>query len=132
MKLVGSYTVPRIDLQVSATFQSIPGPEIAANLTAVNAVVAPSLGRNLSGGLANVSVNLVEPGTMFGDRLNQMDLRFSRAVRVGRMKSTLQLDLYNALNTDAVTGVSTAYATWLRPQAIILGRFAKLGLQVDF
>jgi len=105
---------------------------IAANFTATNAIIAPSLGRNLSGNAANVSVNLVEPGTMYGERLNQLDIRLARALRFGRTKATLQLDLYNALNVDAVTGVNNAYASWLRPQAVILARFAKLGLQFDF
>jgi hypothetical protein len=132
VKLLGSYTVPKIELQVSSTLQSIPGPEIAAFFTATNAIVMPSLGRPLSGGAANVSVNLVSPGAMYGERLNQLDIRFARPVRTGRAKTTFQLDLYNALNVDAVTGVNTAYATWLRPQAVILGRFAKLGVQFDF
>jgi hypothetical protein len=43
-----------------------------------------------------------------------------------------QFDLYNALNVDTVVAVNAAYATWLRPQTIILGRFAKLGVQFDF
>jgi hypothetical protein len=132
VKLLGSYTVPKIELQVSATLQSLPGPEIAANFTATNALIAPSLGRPLSGNAANVSVNLVEPGTMYGERLNQLDIRLARPVRFGRSKTTFQFDLYNALNVDAVTGVNSAYASWLRPQAVILGRFAKLGLQLDF
>jgi hypothetical protein len=132
VKLLGSYTVPKIELQISSTLQSIPGPEANAFFTATNAAIMPSLGRPLSGGAANVSVNLVEPGTMYGERLNQLDVRFARPVRFGRTKTTFQLDLYNALNVDAVTGVNTNYATWLRPQAVILGRFAKLGLQLDF
>jgi hypothetical protein len=80
----------------------------------------------------NVSINLVSPGTLYGERLNQLDVRFARPVRVGRTKTTFQFDLYNALNVDAVTGVNTNYASWLRPQAVILGRFAKLGVQLDF
>jgi len=132
VKLLGSYTIPRVDLQVSSTFQSIPGPEIAANLTATNAIVAPSLGRNLSGTTANVSVNLVEPGKMYGERLNQLDIRFGRVVRLGRTRATLNLDLYNALNVDTVTTLNNAYATWQRPLTVILGRFAKLGVQFDF
>jgi hypothetical protein len=132
LKLLGSYTVPKIELQVSSTLQSIPGPEIAAFFTATNALIAPSLGRPLSGGAANASINLVQPGTMYGERLNQLDLRLARPVRVGRTRSTFQLDIYNALNVDAVTGVNSAYASWLRPQAVILGRFAKVGVQFDF
>jgi hypothetical protein len=69
---------------------------------------------------------------MYGERLNQVDLRLARPVSLGRAKATFQFDLYNALNVDAVTGVDTAYASWLRPQAVILGRFAKLGMQLDF
>lgn len=132
LKLLGSYTVPRVDVQVSSTLQSIPGPEIAAFFTASNAQIAQSLGRSLSGNAANASVNLVAPGTVYGERLNQLDVRLARPVRMGRTKTTFQFDLYNALNVDAVTGVNTNYSSWLRPQAVLLGRFAKVGVQFDF
>jgi hypothetical protein len=131
-KLLGAYTVPRIDVQLSATYQNIPGPEIAANFTAVNAVIQPSLGRPLSGNAANVTVNLVEPGTRYGERLNQLDLRVGKIVRFGATRTTFSLDIYNALNVDTVMTVNNAYATWLRPQSIMLARFAKLGVQFDF
>ncbi|HTI40753.1 MAG TPA: carboxypeptidase regulatory-like domain-containing protein [Vicinamibacterales bacterium] len=132
VKLLGSYTIPRAEVQVSSALQSIPGPELNAFYTATNSQIQPKLGRPLSGGVQNVSINLVSPGTLYGERLNQLDVRFARPVRVGRTKTTFQFDLYNALNVDAVTGVNTNYASWLRPQAVILGRFAKLGVQLDF
>ena len=31
LKFFGSYTVPKVDVQVSGAFQSIPGPQLAAN-----------------------------------------------------------------------------------------------------
>jgi hypothetical protein len=132
VKFVGSYTVPRIDVQVSASLQNIPGPEIAANYTATNAEVSPSLGRNLAGGARNVTVSLIEPRTMYGDRLNQLDVRIGKIVRFGRMRATASLDLYNALNASTVLAQSVAYATWLQPQSILNPRFAKVVLQFNF
>jgi len=132
-KLGAMYMIPRVDVQVSGALQSIPGPEIAANFTATSAAIAPSLGRPLSGGTANVSVNLVEPGTMYGERLNQLDLRVGKILRFGgSFRATLNFDVYNALNADTVLVLNNAYATWQRPQTILLARFAKLGLQLDF
>src|SRR4030095_15243137 len=46
VKGLGGYTIPRIDVQLSGTFQNIPGPEIQANYNAPNAVAASVLGRN--------------------------------------------------------------------------------------
>ena len=35
VKLLGTYTVPKVDVQVAATFQSLPGPQITANYIAL-------------------------------------------------------------------------------------------------
>jgi hypothetical protein len=132
-KMLGTYLVPKIDVQVSGTLQSLPGPVIGANFTATNAVIAPSLGRNLAAGSnANVSINLVEPGTMRGERLNQLDLRVGKILRLGRVRTTVNLDIYNALNVDTVLTLNNAFATWQRPTSVLLARFAKIGMQVDF
>lgn len=132
VKFIGSYTIPVVDVQASAAFQSLPGPQIAANYNALNALVAPSLGRALSGNAANVTVNLVEPGTMFGDRLNQLDLRFSKTVPLGGTRTRFNVDLYNALNSNAVLTVNNNFGAWQQPTAILLARFFKLGVQIDF
>src|SRR4030088_3319954 len=57
VKLLGTYTVPKVDVQLSGTFQSLPGPQVTANYIATNAVVQPSLNRLLSGGAANATIN---------------------------------------------------------------------------
>ena len=44
-KLVGSYSVPKIDVQVGGSFQSVPGIEYAATYAAPNATIQQSLGR---------------------------------------------------------------------------------------
>jgi hypothetical protein len=132
MKFLGTYTVPKVDVLVAATFQSLPGPNILANFVAPNAQVQPSLGRPLSGGQANVTVNLVDPGTLYGDRLEQLDIRFTKIVRVRRFRSNLSLDIYNAFNSNVVRSVNNTYSAWQRPTAILDARLFKLGAQVDF
>ena len=132
VKFAGSYTIPRADVLVSGTFRSVPGPEIYANYTATNAVIQPSLGRVLSGGVANLPVTILEPGTMYGERLNQVDMRVGKILHVGRSKTVVNLDVYNLFNANTVLTVNNAYATWLRPTSILLARFAKIGVQFDF
>ncbi len=132
VKFAGTYTLPRLDVLVSGTFRSVPGPEIYANFVATNAVIAPSLGRNLSGGAANLPVTIVEPGTLYGERLNQVDLRVGKILRFGRTKTSLNLDVYNLFNVNTVLTLNNAFATWQRPTSILLARFAKVGVQFDF
>ncbi len=132
VKFLGSYTIPRVDVQVSGTFQSLPGPQLAANYTAPNAEVAPSLGRNLAGGARNVTVNLVAPGTMYGERLNQFDLRVAKILRFGGVRTSVGVDLYNALNSNAVEAENSAFAVWRQPTRVQLARFVKLNVQIDF
>ena len=110
-----------MDVQGAATFQSRRGPEIQANYIATNAMVQPSLGRPLSGGAANVTVNIVEPGTMYGERGEPGSIsRFAKIIRVDRTKTSVSppLDLYNALNgsPDVRWLNSNNYAAWLVPQ----------------
>ena len=59
----------------SGTLQNIPGQELQATYNAPNAVVAPVLGRNLSGNAANIAVNLLPPLSQYASRVNQLDLR---------------------------------------------------------
>jgi hypothetical protein len=122
---MGSYTVPHVDVQLAASLQSLPGPEIAANYVASNAEVAPSLGRNLAGGASNVTVNLIEPRSRYGERLNQLDLRIAKILRVGRTRLSAGVDLYNALNSNAVLTQNSSFAVWQQPQSILNARFAK-------
>ena len=132
VKGFGAYTVPRIDVQISATLQSLPGPAILANYNAPNALVQPSLGRPLSGGAANVTVNLVEPGTMYGERTTQLDLRIGRVLAFGRTRASVSVDLFNALNANPVQQLNNNFASWQQPQSILQARIAKFGVQIDF
>ncbi|MBI4263428.1 MAG: TonB-dependent receptor [Acidobacteria bacterium] len=132
VKFVASYTIPRVAVQASAAFQSFPGTPVVANFVASNAVVRPSLGRNLAGGASSVTVNLIEPGTQYGDRINQLDLRFGKILRFGTARSTLSLDLYNALNAAPVLTENSSYARFREPRQTNQARLARISLQFDF
>jgi hypothetical protein len=132
---LSSYTVPKVDVQLAATFQSKPGAMLAANYAAPNAIVAPSLGRDLSGNAANVTVNLVAPGTQYGDRVNQLDCRVAKTLKYGRSRTLLALDIYNALNSSAVLTYNNTYVPagpWLQPLTILTPRFFKLTAEIEF
>ena len=132
---LATYTIPRVDVQVSGTWYSNPGPVLEANYTVTNAIanVGPQpLGRNLSSG--NVTVNLIQPGTLYGARQNNIDLRVAKVLRYGRTRIQMGVDVYNLTNTDVVTQYNTAYTStsWLTPTSIQPGRYAKLSAQFDF
>ncbi|MEO8257491.1 MAG: carboxypeptidase regulatory-like domain-containing protein [Acidobacteriota bacterium] len=132
VKFLGTYAVPKLDVQIAATFRSVSGPAILANYIATNAVVQPSLGRPLSGGAANVTVNLVQPGTIYGERSNLLDMRFSKIFKLSRYRTSLNVDLSNMLNSSAVTTLNNNFATWQVPTNIDLARFAKISANFDF
>ena len=133
-KMFGSYTLPKIEVQVAGTFRSTPGSDINANFTATNAYLATNsnLGRALAGNQANMTIALLEPTTKYLDRRNELDLRFGKVLSAGRTRSIISLDIYNALNTDATISVNQSFAVWLTPTEILNARVAKISWQFDY
>jgi hypothetical protein len=133
LKGLTSYTVPKVDVQVSATIQSLPGASLMANLVVPSATIAPSLGRPLAGGTASATVNLVAPQTLFGDRINQVDFRIAKVLRFGRSRTQIGVDIFNVMNSNVPLGyIQTFGATWLRPTNVLDARFARVSGQIDF
>jgi hypothetical protein len=134
IKVLGAYTLP-LDLQLSGTFQSLAGPQILATRATPVAEISPSLGRPLAGNVATAAIQLIEPGTQYGDRLNQLDFRVLRNFRLHGAQRKLQvmLDLYNAFNASPVVFQNNNYGPqWQRPTSILSGRLIKLGAQLNF
>jgi len=133
VKMLGTYNVPRIGMVLAATFQSVPGPMIGGTYVATNAVVQPSLGRPLSGGAANVQVNVVEAGKYFVDRSNLLDVRIGKILPfAGTRRLAVNLDIHNLLNASSVLLANNNYASWLTPQSIMEGRLFKVSANLDF
>jgi hypothetical protein len=132
-KGVAAYLIPRVDVNVAGTFSSRPGVSLSANVVFPSAQVQGSLGRPLSQGAANVTVNVIEPSTVFGDRINQLDLRLGKVLRLGRTRTNLNVDIVNALNSNANLGYSPTFsATWPTPTSVITARLFRLSAQFDF
>jgi len=134
-KGLASYTIPRIDVQVSGTMQSLPGDELSANYAVPTAVVAQSLLRPLSGNTQFATIDLITPGDVHGDRVNQLDFRIGKVVRFSGWRSQFSVDLYNALNANPIESYNQAFiagGAWLRPTGVLSARFIKLTAQFDF
>jgi hypothetical protein len=132
-KMFGSYVIPKIEVLLSGTFQSTPGPEIRANYNAPNSVIVPSLGRVLAGNQANQVVTVVEPLAYYGERLNAMDLRIGKIIRYAGVRTNINFDIFNVFNADTVlTENPTFGAPYRRPTGIIQARFLKIGATIDF
>ncbi|HEY3044439.1 MAG TPA: carboxypeptidase-like regulatory domain-containing protein [Vicinamibacterales bacterium] len=132
---LATYAIPVVGLQVSGTWSSTPGSDLAANYTVTSAIanVGPQpLGRNLSAG--NVTVNLIQPQTFFADRRNNLDFRVAKILRYGRTRTQIGVDIYNATNTDVVTTYNQTFTStsWLTPTAIQPARYIKVSGQFDF
>jgi hypothetical protein len=138
VKLAGVYTLPYA-IQASASYQYFPGVTQSANIVATNALIVPSLNRNLSAGpTATVVVDVLPQQRQFEDGTSQTDIRFIKAFRLGGTRKLQGIfDIYNAFNARPVLGVNTRYSgttggAWLRPTSTLVGRLVKLGVQLDF
>jgi hypothetical protein len=143
------YTVPKVDVQLAATFRSVPGitnggnaqpSGVAANFVATNAYLAAhsNLGRLLTGTSSptqNTTLQIINPDAVYVDRDNQIDFRVGKVFRWHGTRSTVNLDLYNALNASSIFTVNQAYAltnnVWLTPTSISNPRLAKISVTLD-
>jgi hypothetical protein len=135
----GTYTIPKLDVLFSGVLTSSPGLPLRADWTVPSTFVAQTLGRPLSGGVPNITVNLLQPGQLFSDRVNELDLRVGKNLRFGRTRLNVALDLLNALNLSTILVPNQAFipsGAWLTPTGtqtpVMTARTAKFTVQYDF
>jgi len=147
---LGSYTVPKVDVLVSAIFRSqanaqpgtmnvgTNGASRTATYRMTAAQFLTATGRPLAPGLATQDVDLLLPGAVYGDRINVVDMRFAKVLRFGKTRTNVGLDLYNLFNANTPTTYETVYdpatngARWMQPTAVLLPRFMRVNVQFDF
>ena len=154
VKGLATYNVPKVDVLVSGTFRSLPyagsefpsiqsqalsGQVLAFNIPAIG-LVDPNmkLNRPFGSGQAVEFLNLVEPGKLYGDRLNAVDLRFGKILKYNTTRTQLTLDVYNLFNSNTTEVYQRSYSapgagsTFLNPLSIMSARFFKITAQFDF
>ena len=83
--------------------------------------------------IASATISLIQPATEFDPRINQLDLRLTRAFKLNATRLRAIVDLYNVFNRNAALVINTTYGpNWLSPTQIMDGRLLKLGVQLEF
>jgi hypothetical protein len=142
-KAYGSYTLPKVDVQVALTYRDVPGfvstdnpSGLRANFNASNTYLAANstLGRTLASGAAatnNVPLQIVSPDVVYLDRDRQLDLRFGKVVRWMRTRNTINVDIFNALNSNTVLTANNSVSSWQTPTSIVNPRLFKVSFTID-
>jgi hypothetical protein len=143
---LASYTIPRVDVLVSATLRSQPPDAITATWQVPNSAIAAALGHLPPGatatGTTNVTLTDNEHRVYADERQTQIDMRFAKILRFGRARTDVGVDLFNLLNTDYATNFNTTYiyntdntprpGGWGTPTGIYAPRFVRLNFTVNF
>ena len=124
-----SYTIPKIDVLLSAIMRFQPNASFGfgavpeGNSTGLSAVYASPRGQ----------VNLFEPGQVFADRINQVDMRFGKILDFANKRTSIAIDVLNLFNANTATMLQQNYgATFMQPLAILNPRFVRFNVTVDF
>ena len=148
---LASYTLPKIDVLVSASMRSLEttpgggvatnGLSLAANYVVPNTIIQQSLGRLPANALATgtTTVNLLTPGQLYTlQRTNLVDMRFAKILRFAGRRADVGMDLYNLFNSNVTTAYQQTYeqrtngAAWLTPTAIAAPRLARFHVTLNF
>ena len=110
-----AYPLPA-DFRFAMTYQGGPGIAVDTTNTYTSAQIQPSLGRPLSGGASTAVVEIAPPNSIFENRFNQFDVRFSRVFKIRQLKLEPRFDIYNLTNSSAVEGSVGGYGpAWRYP-----------------
>jgi hypothetical protein len=124
-RLSGTHRLP-FGIRASAVLQSIPGAQRQLTYL-VTRTILPTLTQ------PSVTARLNQPNTLFLDTVNQLDISFSKTVKVGGVDLRPEVGVFNALNASPVTAQTSAFGPNLdRVTAILPGRLVRLGMTVKF
>ena len=93
--------------------------------------------------MTTVTVPLLLNNEMWGERVTTMDLKLAKNIRFANRRLEVGVDVYNFLNSDAITSYQTTYTpdnpatpanenTWLQPTGLVSPRFVRVQVQFSF
>jgi hypothetical protein len=127
-KASGAYRLP-YDVQIAGTFQARPGIPIGADYTVTSAIA----GRPLTGGVASINVQLIDPTTTFYDYVFTNDLRISRIFRLGPRRLQGFMEIFNLTNNSTIyTRIENYGPQFYQPIDLVESRRFQFGFQLDF
>ncbi|HTM04315.1 MAG TPA: TonB-dependent receptor [Vicinamibacterales bacterium] len=144
---LASYTVPKVDVLVSATIRSAPPVQQTVTWQVNTAqVVTPLLGHTPfgAGATTNITVTDSDHKLYLGGRRTTLDMRFAKVLRFAGRRADIGIDLNNALNTNYATSYNgtiingtdlsnvTRPGGFLTPTAIYNPRFVRFNFTLNF
>ena len=157
---LATYTIPKIDVLVSAAIRSQPPAQLgnppagvtnagggsSAQWQVPNSVIAAALGHLPPGATptGNTTIPIADNvNRVYADnRRTQIDMRFAKVVRFSHTRSVVGVDLNNLLNTNYATGYNTTYiyntdnsprpGGWSTPTSIYTPRFVRINYTLNF
>jgi hypothetical protein len=130
---LATYTIPKIDVLISSIFRSQPNSTFGFGATPEGN--STGLSANHATLVPGQTVNLLEPGVYYADRINQLDARFGKLLRFGRYRTSLAVDFLNIFNSNTGTMFQQNYGNgsgYLVPLTILNPRLARINVTVDF
>jgi hypothetical protein len=125
-KLAGNYGLPG-GVDFGAVLQSYAGLERVITWQPA-AALYPNGQRTQS-----QTIVLTEPGSLYGERWDQLDINFKKNFRYGNKMHTIQMDIFNVFNNNSIRTMTDTVGTSLgQVTAILPGRFPRIAYQFKF
>lgn len=134
VKIAGMYPLP-YGFEFSGSLQSYPGGSQQVDDNEPWLDVDYNVTRSILPALvqSSVTIPLIQPGTKYLPRMNQLDVRFSRVFKVSRVRLRGQFDVFNATNSSSILDVGETFGPALdRVNQILPGRIFGVSMRVDF
>jgi hypothetical protein len=147
-----SYTLPKIDVLISAVVRSQPNallggtPNTVATWQVPNSAILAALGHLPPGATATGTTNIPltdnEHRVYADERRTQLDMRFAKILRFGRTRTDVGVDINNVTNSNYALGWNNTFiyntdnaprpSGWGTPTSIVNPRFVRLNFTVSF